>query len=255
MQTASYAAKEENRFRRGRGWKINLFGQNSDIPTADLQAFRVDMNADMAFDPHLHIVDQFQVFIAGSGKIGPDAADVVTAHYADHHTAYGPLVAGAGGMSYLTLRSKTDAGMIKVKSPDIRQHLRPTKRRHRTSSQIVLSIPPVMRHRAAVEIETVMEEKPGDEGMTSKVYRFGSGMRARAPETAGTGGYYVIVMNGGLVSNEEVLGPWSLLFVGPDEPAPELVACDEGLEALVTVFPVQDEWMRELGASHDPGRE
>ncbi len=247
MQTVSYADKEETRFKRGRGWKINLFGQNSDVPTADLQAFRIDMSADMVLEPHLHIVDQFQVFMAGSGKIGPDRTDIVTAHYADHHTAYGPIVAETNGMSYLTLRSKTDAGMIKVKTPNIRSFLRPTKRRHRVSTPITLSIPPVLRHREAIEIETVMEQKPGDDGMTAKVYRMGSGARTMAPATTGNGGYYVIVMNGSLECGKERLLPWSLLFVPAGDHAPELVAGDEGLEVLVTIFPEEDEWMQALG--------
>lgn len=41
--------------------------------------------------PHFHAVDQFQIFIAGSGGIGRTHADVtpVLVHYADHHTGYG----------------------------------------------------------------------------------------------------------------------------------------------------------------------
>ena len=44
--------------------------------------------------------------MGGSGTIGRDDAGMITAHYADHHTRYGPLIAGEQRMSYLTLRSK-----------------------------------------------------------------------------------------------------------------------------------------------------
>ena len=249
MQIASYIDKEANRFLRGRGWKINLLGQNSDVPTEDLQAFRIDMSADMVLESHFHIVDQFQIFMAGSGTIGRDSANMITAHYADHHTGYGPLVAGRQGMSYLTLRSKTDAGLVKLSTPNVREQLRPTKRRHRVSTPITLSIDPVLRHLAEPSIETVMEEKPGDDGMTVKIFRLGSGMAAPAPDTAGTGGYYIVVMNGGLEINGETLRPWSLLFVTMDDDPPMLTAGVEGVEVLIAVFPVQDPWMQQLGVA------
>ncbi|WP_180899712.1 hypothetical protein [Martelella soudanensis] len=247
MQIVSYAEKEPQRFKRGRGWKVNLFGQNSDVPGKELQAFRIDMSSNMQLDSHFHIVDQFQIFIAGSGVIGRDRADMITAHYADHHTGYGPLVADGNGMSYLTLRSKTDAGLVKLSTPNVREQLKPTKRRHRVSEKVVLSIPPVLEHREEVTTETVMPEKPGDDGMTVKVYRMGSGMETRAPDTDGTGGYFVIVMNGSLIHDGAEYEPWSLLWVSKTEAAPVLKAGEKGLEAMVTVFPVWDEWMQQVG--------
>ncbi len=247
MQMVSYAGKDADRFKRGRGWKVQLMGKYSETPGPELQAFRIDMSAEMVLESHMHVVDQFQIFMAGSGTIGRDNADMITAHYADHHTGYGPLIAGSQGMSYLTLRPKQDAGMVKLSQPDIREHLRPTKRRHRVSTKITLSIPPVMSHLAEPVIETVMEEKPGDDGMTVKIFRLGADMSIPAPDTAGTGGYYVIVMNGSLEFDGQSLPPWSLIFVGHEDAAPLLQAGHEGLEAMVAVFPVRDEWMQHLG--------
>lgn len=247
MQIVSYAEKEPSRFKRGRGWKVNLFGQNSAIPTRDLQAYRIDMSAHMKLDAHLHIVDQFQVFMAGSGKIGRDRADMISVHYADHHTAYGPLIAGAQGMSYLTLRPKTDAGMVMVNDPDIRTKLAPTKRRHRMSPPVILSIEPVLRNLDAMVVEQIFEGKPGDEGMAALVYRLGPDMQTPGPDLVGTGGYYIVVMNGTLETNDGPLGPWSLIFVGPDEAPPQLRAGTSGLEALITIYPQRDAWMQDLG--------
>ncbi|MCI5078267.1 hypothetical protein [Oricola sp.] len=247
MQRVRYSEKEPDRFKRGRGWKVNLFGQNSDVPAKDLQAFRIDMSANMQLDSHFHIVDQFQIFIAGSGTIGRDTANMITAHYADHHTGYGPLIAGEQGMSYLTLRSKTDAGLVKLSTPNVREQLRPTKRRHRVSSQVTLSIPPVLQHLEEPAVETVMEEKLGDDGMTVKVFRLGGGMTVSAPTTEGTGGYYIVVMNGSLIHDGHEFEPWSLIWVSHEEAAPVLAAGSCGLEAMVAVFPAWDDWMSELG--------
>lgn len=150
-------------------------------------------------------------------------------------------------MSYLTLRPKTDAGMVMVKDPDIRSKLAPTKRRHRTSSLVTLSIEPVMTHLEEVVIKHIMEEKPGDDGMTSLVYRMGAGMSHPAPLTEGTGGYYIVVLNGTLETHVGSLGQWSLIFVAPDDAAPTLKAGPTGAEILFTVYPVRDEWMADLG--------
>jgi len=247
MQAIHYAEKEPGRYKRGLGWKVNLFGKNSDVPAKDLQAFRIDMSANMQLDGHFHIVDQFQIFVAGSGTIGRHDTAMVTAHYADHHTGYGPLIAGDQGMSYLTLRSKTDAGLVKLSTPNVRDQLRPTKRRHRVSSQVILSIPPVLAHIEAPIFQTVMEEKDGDDGMTTKIIRLGAHMQTPAPDTANTGGYYIIVLNGSLVHQAEAYEPWSLLWVGQDEGAPTLEAGAKGAEVMIAVFPYWDEWMRNLG--------
>ncbi|WP_354532449.1 hypothetical protein [Pseudorhizobium tarimense] len=249
MEAVQYAEKEPDRFKRGKGWKVNLFGKNSDVPAKDLQAFRIDMSANMQLDSHFHIVDQFQIFMAGSGTIGRDDAATITAHYADHHTGYGPLIAGEQGMSYLTLRPKTDAGLVKLSTPNVRDLLKPTKRRHRVSSKVVLSIPPVMAHLEKPVVETVMEEMPGDEGMTVKVIRLGAEQSVDGPATEGTGGYFIIVMNGSVLHEGKEYEPWSLIWVAHTDAPIKLEAGSKGAEVMASVFPVWDDWMRELGES------
>ncbi len=55
-------------------------------------------------EPHFHDVDQFQIFIGGSGTIGAQPVRPVTFHYADAFTPYGPIVAGGDGIVWFTLR-------------------------------------------------------------------------------------------------------------------------------------------------------
>jgi hypothetical protein len=249
MEFASYAEKEPDRFRRGGSWKINLFGRNSDVPSPDLQAFRLDFDAGHTLDAHFHIVDQFQIFIAGGGTIGRASANPVTVHYADHHTGYGPIVAGPDGLSYLTLRSRTDAGLVKLSTPDVRDRLRPTKRRHRTSDPIALSDPADLRARIESSVETVIAGQAGDDGMGAVLIRLGPGMTATVPDPAGSGGQYLIVMAGTLVRHGADHGPYSIAFVRPGDAPPTLVAGDGGLEMIVARFPTEDAWMASLGAN------
>src|SRR4051794_30692220 len=60
--------------------------------------------------PHFHRVDQFQVFVAGSGMIGKHPIAPVTVHYSDGYTPYGPIVAGPEGITFFNLRSSGDSG-------------------------------------------------------------------------------------------------------------------------------------------------
>ncbi len=58
--------------------------------------------------PHFHEADQYQVFVAGSGRIGGHPVAVGTVHYSDGYSGYGPIVPDADGCAYLTLRPTFD---------------------------------------------------------------------------------------------------------------------------------------------------
>jgi hypothetical protein len=60
--------------------------------------------------PHFHGVDQFQVFVAGSGTVGGHTVGPGVVHYADRNSVYGPLRPGPEGMAYATLRAEHDPG-------------------------------------------------------------------------------------------------------------------------------------------------
>ena len=246
VNISNYAEKEGSRFRRGRSWKINLFGAHSDVSSPELQAFRLDLCADQVLDAHFHIVDQFQVFIDGKGTIGRDNATVISAHYADHHTGYGPLVAGEQGLTYLTLRSKTDAGLVFLREPRVREKLQPTKRRHYMSAQATLSTEPVLAARESVAVEDLLEQHDGDEAIAVKLIRMGPGMTTQAPETADSGGEYVIVLNGSLELEGQSLRRYSLVFIRSSEEPPVLTAGPQGLEVMVTRFPIESPWMASI---------
>lgn len=246
VQVSNYAEKVGARFRRGQSWKVNLFGANSDVSSPELQAFRLDFNANQTLDAHFHIVDQFQVFVEGDGTIGRDSVGPIVVHYADHHTGYGPLVASPYGMTYFTLRSKTDAGLNFLREPHIREKLQPTKRRHRMSKKIILSNEPLLSDRTEVSIEDALDPHEDDEGIAVKVMRMGPNLQAQAPDTSLSGGEYLLVLNGSIVQDGQTLGKYSLLFVRSDETPPMLTAGPNGAEVLVTRYPVESDWMKSI---------
>jgi hypothetical protein len=62
-------------------------------------------------------------------------------------------------------------------------------------------------------------------------------MAATGPDPAGTGGQFYLVVNGKLELNGATYPAWSPIFVAPDEPALEVRAGSDGVEALVLQFP------------------
>jgi hypothetical protein len=71
--------------------------------------------------PHFHGVEQFQLFVKGGGTVGRHQVRTGVVHYSDRFTVYGPLRAGAEGMSYATLRGQHDTGAHFM--PDSRSEL------------------------------------------------------------------------------------------------------------------------------------
>lgn len=72
------------------------------------QAFHVEMGESCTLDVHFHELDQFQVMVSGTGRLGRHEVRAGAVHYTDAHTPYGPIVAGPPGLGYLTLRRTSD---------------------------------------------------------------------------------------------------------------------------------------------------
>ena len=127
-------------------WRTNFLGKRGDgqLSEDQPQAFLVEMSANETIVPHFHEVDQFQIFVAGSGGMGRNAAAPLVVHYADHHTGYGPINAGPQGYSYFTLRAKSDPGAHYLHKPGYRDLLKPSLKRHATVSGVALSTEPVL---------------------------------------------------------------------------------------------------------------
>lgn len=219
-------------------WYIDYLGGPvqavSDAPQCNL----IEMGAGQTIVPHFHAVDQFQIFVQGSGSLGRHQLAMLALHYTDHHTAYGPIHAGPGGLALFTLRAQSDPGAIYIDKPGYREHLRPSPRRYLIGENLALSVPTVMQRRAEPVFESVL---PADadtrDGLGADMLRLGAGQRWCAPDPAAGGGQYFLVLQGSL-SHEGTDWPLhSLTFVARNEPALEVQAGPASLEALVLRFP------------------
>lgn len=237
MAVAAADALKSRRVIRSTGtgeehWRTDYIGVKSGVLGDAPQAFLIDMNANETILPHYHEVDQYQVFVAGGGSLGRHAVPTLAVHYTDHHTGYGPIVAGPRGYSYFTLRAKTDSGAKYLNRPGYRESLKPSRKRHGTSGGLALSTAPVLMTLATPQTEPLITELSADDGLGAWLHRLGPGMALQGTDPGGTGGQYWLVVNGSLGWNGTPYGPWSLLFIDSREPAVRIEAGAEGLEVL-----------------------
>lgn len=226
---------------RGTGeehWRTDFLGRPGDGGQIkdEPQAFLVDMHAGESILPHFHEVDQFQVFVAGSGAMGRQAAGLIAVHYADHHTGYGPINAGPHGYSYFTLRARSDPGAHYLNRPGYREALKPSPKRHGIADGITLSTEPVLAQRKELAVEPLLPDLDGGDGLGASLIRMGPGMTHTGPDPRAGGGQYFLVLNGNLELASGSYGKWSTMFVPATDAPLAFSAGAQGLETLLLRF-------------------
>ena len=223
-------------------WGTVFFGpRSSKSAGTGPQATMSELNPHESVVSHFHGVTMFQCFIAGSGTLGArkQVLEPLTVQFKDHHTAYGPIVAGPQGLSFVAMRMYTgNSEPVYLDKPGYRERLEPSKRRHLTSEPVRFSIEPVLAARKEAVWETLLEDS--SDGMHAQVVRLGAGMSVPGPDPKAAAGYYVFVGNGTLLHNDEELPLWSMVVVEPSEGKFDIRAGDKGLEALVLQYPREE---------------
>jgi hypothetical protein len=222
-------------------WRTDFLGKpgNRGGILEEPQAFLVEMHANETILPHFHEVDQFQIFVAGGGGLGRQAAGLLAVHYADHHTGYGPINAGPHGYSYFTLRARSDPGAHYLHKPGYRDALKPSPKRHGVAADITLSTEPVLMGRKELTVEKLMPEFDGSDGLGASLLRMGPGMAHTGPDPRATGGQYYLVVNGSLELKTGSFSAWSTVFVPATDAPLAFAAGPKGLEALLLQFAKQ----------------
>lgn len=220
-------------------WRTPFLGAGTRDPAEVREApmgFLIEMTPESVLPPHFHPVDQFQVFTSGNGKLGKHDAAPLSIHYADHHTAYGPITAGPQGIAYFTLRARNDARGMFLHKPGARAQLQPSKRRFRMVENITRAVPPVLAELETPLCDTLLADADGD-GLSCFMLRIGANMAAVGPDPSNCGGQFYLIIGGSLQHQNYALGADSMLFAYVHESAPALRAGAAGCEILVLQFP------------------
>jgi hypothetical protein len=218
-------------------WRIDYLGTRTPTVEDRPHIFLVEMDPGGSIRPHFHQVDQFQVFVSGSGSLGRNAVPLITLHYADHHTAYGPIAAGPFGLSLFTIRAKCDTGSIYVDEPGYKELLKPTKKRYLLKESVALSTEPVLQSRSEVALENLLEGADVCDGLGAFILRLGAGMKSAGPDPSTSGGHCYLVVNGSLQLDGASYPVWSIIHANSTDAALELVAGPQGLEMIMFSFP------------------
>lgn len=194
------------------------------------QAFLVERpypNARVA--PHFHDIDQFQVIVAGDGRMGKKEVKPITFQYADAFTPYGPIVGRDDGISFFTLRGVASGGYFPMPGS---KHLMPGRAGRNIAGAFDIEREPLPA--GEVAREALME--PEADGIYAEGLRLGADATAVGLET-NAGSHFYLVCAGSLSQDGKTLPPKSLIHVAPDEAAPKLQAGPDGACVLAMRLP------------------
>lgn len=210
----------------GVGRRADYFGEPGAIDT-NPQAFLVELPyAGATVKPHFHDIDQFQVIVAGHGRIGKKPLQVVTFQYADGYTPYGPIVANDDGISFFTLRNVASGGHFTMPGS---KHLMAC----RAGRNIAGTFNPDLSQATGASVEPLMP--PQDDGVGAFGVTLGANQAVEGPASDG-GGQYCLVTDGAVLHDGQEMPRNSLWRVEAGEPAPVFQASADGAAVLILQF-------------------
>ena len=183
----------------------------------------------MSLRTHFHRENQFQLFVRGSGHLGPHPIEALTVHYAGAYTGYGPLVSGREGLAYFTLRVVHETGSLTLAQHG--EQMRRGPKRSLYSQGVTVADPE--RLQSLVEPAT-------DDLIALQPDRIGARLhslppRARAEgclDPSGSAGQFWVVLAGSARFGARQLERWESVFVHPSELLPQLLATEHGAQLV-----------------------
>ena len=238
MQTWEQAKPVRKAFRKDtfEGYITDMIATHLSRQSGE-QAFLVEQDPNWVTPTHYHLEHQFQVITAGAGAIGRHEVRPLCVHYAAPETAYGPIVAGSEGVSYLTMRMSGDTGAWYIHKPGSRERMqRGLKREQQHGAPQSSLSPEALASLTNTAIEALIE--PRADGLAAHVLRIAPGQDHTLQAEHPYGGRYYVVTQGSVSVAGSNAPTLSVIFASADEQL-VLHAGAVGAEVLVLQFPVQ----------------
>jgi hypothetical protein len=221
-------------------WRSDFTERKPGVPQLLLVEQPVPGSTVMA---HYHSTDQFQIFMDGTGKLGRHDIHPISVHYTNRYTGYGPIVAGASGVSYYVLRPEFDqliTGQY-LHVPELREKLKrqPGRKRSIIVDALALKTPEELSRVTAPVSERIidLESDNHDPGTFADVLSMGPDMSYTGPDPQTGGGQVFLVLQGSMWCNDAAYCVRSALAVTREEKAVTLTSGETGLQALVLQYP------------------
>ena len=204
------------------------------------QAYTVRQEHQNITHAHYHQTEQWQVIIEGAGKLGRTNVAPVALHFTDPYTAYGPIVPEQEGLTYFTLRARSDPGACMLATPGVKEAIRPSKRRFilKGASELRIATPEAMRARTETVLDAIVE--PHADGLAAWMLRLPPGAPSTWPAECGGAARHIMVAAGTLIHEGKPLPYESLAFACAGEGGPDAIAGPDGAEVLIMQYPQPD---------------
>ena len=201
----------------------------SDTPNCKL----IEQQPHGVLQSHFHIVDQFQIMVAGEGLLGKHHVAPYTVHFAAKHTGYGPITAGEQGLHYMVFRLGKDSGAGYL--PEQRGDMKDLPRRHVMGKPIGClndtqrtALPSTVEHQA-IAMQT--------DGLFATIYQAPAHQSIVGPEPTSGRGQFIYIAAGAAKLDGQTHEAGTAIFIAPTDPAATLTTDLSGAEILVMQFP------------------
>ena len=174
--------------------------------------------------PHFHAVDQFQLFVRGTGQFGKHKLRPGSIQYANAYTPYGPIEAGPAGLAFLLIRARTDAAVTYVPAP---AHLRKGRKPRSYIFDVDMDRP-----------DSAIVAGPYDDGLEihRRFLEPDAELEFSAPQACG--GQIGVVLSGEISTEKQSYPAWSCIFAAPGKATRDIRAGEHGSDLLVLRFPI-----------------
>ncbi|MDO8703740.1 MAG: hypothetical protein Q7J84_02210 [Sulfuricaulis sp.] len=209
--------------------------ETGDDPILSPTIFLIEQPPNCTLPSHFHRQNQFQLFVEGAGAIGPTQLAPVTVHYVGAYTGYGPLVSGAQGIQYFTIRPVCESGGILIS--EAKEKMVRGPKRHASSAPLKpASMEELSRLHKPTTIDVIAV---APDGLGARIVRAPPHAVVQTdfpPQAAGT---FAIVLSGSVLGSGCELSLWDSLFASTRDELPQLCSGPQGAEVIFLFTPAK----------------
>lgn len=195
---------------------------------------QVRMSPGGTIRPHFHRMDQWQVVLRGSARVGKQPLEPVSVVYTQSFTPYGPIVGGAEGLEFIDLHACNDWGGDGGNGQSMPLRRDQLERRAGLIHAIKLESRASRPHGGKGYTTTALMEPTG--GVMAWRITAGGDQVCQGPHQRDGAGQWFIVLGGAAKLSGVQLSLGLGFFVAADEAAPTFVAGAAGLDLVVLQF-------------------